>query len=160
MHRHVGGRLAVAVVTLTLVTLASVTQVEAVNPVMPGDPGGGMICKSCGTNVNVQQTSGTATSGYANSNGDGTANVGMAYSTPNDGTTYSGTSSIVVTDQNGSIVENLTGGITDAGNGTQMSTGQPGLTAPLGGSISIRINESNGIGGSFSASWNLRNFRP
>lgn len=153
-------RAASAVLAFAIMALASASLAGAVEQVATGDPGGTMMCKNCGPNVNVQTKSGTATGGYANANGDGTTNIGMGYTTPNDGTTYTGTSSIVVTDGDGNLYDNVTAGVTDNGNGVQMFSGLDNIYMPPGGSISITVKESNGNGGSFTATWNLRNYKP
>jgi hypothetical protein len=162
MSLHFSGRSAAGIVSLCLVLILSASLAEAVPPqqISPGDIGGGTLCKSCGPNVNVQQKSGTATGGYANQNSNGSTNVGMGYATPNDGTAYSGTASIIVTDIDGNLVTNFTSSISDYGNGVQMFTGLDGTHVPIGGSISIRVSEGNWNGASFSAGWDLQNFQP
>jgi hypothetical protein len=153
-----GGRLPAAVVSICLVGSAALPA-RAIDMVLTGDPGGSMTCYNCGAN-NRTQKSGSAVSGYADGNDDGTANAGMGYTTPNDGTTYSGTLSIVTTASDGTLLSNFTGGLTDVGMGTIVFAGYDGVSLPVGGSVSVSVSESNGLGGSFNASWSLRNFHP
>jgi len=161
MKEQIGRRAASALIAFALMTFGSITFAGAVQQVSTGSDDGSLMCKSCGPNVNVQSKSGTATGGYANGNPDGTAtNVGMGYTTPNDGTAYSGSASIVVTGDDGTIWENVTSSISDNGNGMQMFTGLDNIYVPVGGSISIRVSEANWLGNSFTASWNLRNYKP
>ena len=161
MNEQIGRRATSALIAFALMAFASITIAGAVEQVTTGSTDGTLMCKSCGPNVNVQSKSGTATGGYANGNPDGTAtNVGMGYTTPDDGTVYSGTASIVVTGDDGTIWENVTSGVTDTGNGLQMFTGLDNIYVPVGGSISIRVSETNWLGASFAATWNLRNYKP
>lgn len=161
MKEQIGRRATSALMAFALMTFASITIAGAVEQVATGSGDGSSMCKSCGPNVNVQSKSGTATGGYANGNPDGTAtDVGMGYTTPNDGTVYYGTASIVVTGGDGTIWENPTSGISDTGNGIHMFTELDNIYVPVGGSISISVSEGNWLGNRFTASWNLRNYKP
>jgi hypothetical protein len=131
----------------------------AVTQVTTGDPGGSMLCYNCGAN-NRTQKSGNATDGYIEDNGDGTQDAMMGYTTPSDGSEYSGTISVVVSDADGNLVNNSTQNVSDFGNGTIMYEGQQGLNIPIGGSVSISVSETNSSGRGFTAGWSLRNYRP
>ena len=99
MTNILGGRIAPAV-SLCLLVVLSAGPAGAVNPVVPadGDPGQ-MICANC--KPNTQTFTGNATGGSVLPNGDGSSNAEMAYSVPNDGSTYSGTSQVIIKDANG-----------------------------------------------------------
>jgi hypothetical protein len=86
--------------------------------------------------------------------------MNISYGTPSDGTTYSGTIMILVVNADGTVTVN-TFTISDVGNGQSgYASAFNDAMIPTGGSASITINESNGAGGSFSAGWVVRNFRP
>jgi hypothetical protein len=163
MKDHVSRRAATALLAFAMTVFASITFAGAVQQVQPGDGdgGGSMMCKNCGPNYNVQTKSGTATGGYANTYTDGESDLGMYYTTPNDGSTYSGTQSIVVTDVQGDLLYNYTASFTNPGDGGQYVSGLSGLPyLPTGSSISVSVTGSNSNGTSFSATWNLRNYHP
>ena len=151
-------RIATVAVAFALLVLVPASIANAYQPVAGYDENGAMSCKSCGPNR--QQTSGTATSGSAQQNSDGTSNVSMTYGQPGDGTTYSGTMSIVTTDDQGNLVVNITQGMTWDGSGGFVVSGWDHITAPVGGSISIQVNGTNSRGNSFSAGWTLQNYQP
>ena len=50
--------------------------------------------------------------------------------------------------------------VTDYGSGQTMTVGYRAMNIPVGGSVLIRLNESNGFGSSFTAGFRLRNFQP
>lgn len=152
-------RIATVAVSFALLVLGPASIATAgVQPVNAADEGGSMSCHSCGPNR--QQQSGTATGGSAQQNPDGTSNVSMTYGQPGDGTTYTGTMSIVTTDADGNLVVNITQGMTWDGSGGFAVSGWDHITAPIGGSISIRVNGTNARGGSFSAGWTLQDYQP
>jgi hypothetical protein len=155
----VSARFAAALASLCLIVPAVIAPAGAtyVTPVIP-DPGGG--CQVCGQNQNQNQqtTSGNATGGYATDAGNGYSDVGMNYTTPNNGSAYSGNISIVVQDSNGNVLYNYQGSISDVGNGGTMSTGLNGVYVPNGGSVSIYLSQTNSGGQSFQAGWGIRNF--
>jgi hypothetical protein len=92
------GRLATALISLSLLLAVSSGAAVAINQVMPGDgDNGGMICANCGP-PNRATTTGNATGGSVTNNGNGTQNTSMSYAPPNDGTVYTGTVSITVND--------------------------------------------------------------
>lgn len=159
MAIHARSRLAAALASLCLIVTVPAAA-GAVNQVMPGDPGGGMICNNCGANKNATSQTGNATGGSVQSNGNGNANVSMSYATPNDGSNYAGSVSIIVQDANGNYLYNYSGGITDNGNGGTMYTGLDDIYVPVGATISIYLSETNSAGRSFNAGWGLRNYRP
>lgn len=152
------GHLQVALVSVFLIASIGVPA-SAVTQVQTADPGGNLLCYNCG-NTNRTQKSGTAVSGWVDPNTDGTANTGMGYVVPNDGTEYSGQMSVVVTADDGSLVGNYTNDVADFGDGSILYEGLDGIYIPIGGSVSISITESNATGRSFSAGWALRNYRP
>jgi hypothetical protein len=151
------GRLATAMVSLSLLLAVNVATADAINQVMPGD-NGGMICANCGP-PNRATTTGNATGGTVTNNGNGTQNTSMSYVPPNDGTVYTGTVSITVNDANGNNLYSYTGTITDQGNGVTMYTGLDGIYIPPGANIFISVSEGNWIT-TFKASWHLQNYQP
>lgn len=130
-------------------------------PVQTADPDGGMTYHAGATPPNTTSKDGNATAGSVEQNSDGkTADANMYYTTPNDGSTYSGSYTVTSYDQNGTQIAQAYRGVTDSGNGGQMVVGYNAITLPPGGMILIRLNESNGRGGSFTAGFRLRNFQP
>ncbi|MDP9106196.1 MAG: hypothetical protein M3N49_09705 [Candidatus Eremiobacteraeota bacterium] len=150
-------RFAVALVSFCLALGPSV--VLAAIPVATGDPGGGWMGGGHG-NANTTTTSGNATGGNVSANGDGTASATMNYTTPNDGSTYSGQYTVTSYDANGYQVAQASSTVTDSGNGGTMLVGYDAITVPTGGSVLIRLYESDGSGNTFSAGFRLTNFKP
>jgi len=113
------------------------------------------------TPPNTTSKDGNATGGSVQQNSDGkTADANMYYTTPNDGSAYSGSYTVTSYDQNGTQIARAYSTVTDSGNGGQMVVGYNAITLPPGGMILIRLNESNGRGASFTAGSRLRNFQP
>jgi hypothetical protein len=83
----------------------------------------------------------------------------MYYTTPNDGSTYSGSYTVTSYDQNGTQIAQAYTTVTDSGNGG-LVVGYNAITLRPGGMILIRLNASNGSGASFTAGFRLRNFQP
>ena len=104
------------------------------------------------TPPNTTTTDGTATGGYVTQNADGTtADANMTYTTPTDGSTYTGNYTVTSYDSNGVQIAQASSGVTDYGTGSQMVVGYGAITLPAGGMILIRLTESNGSGKSFTA---------
>jgi hypothetical protein len=153
-------RVAVALGSLFLALTASVA-IATPLPVDTADIGGGVTYNPGATPPNATTKDGTATGGSVAQNADGkTADANMFYTTPNDGSTYTGTYTVISYDENGTQIAQATSGVTDYGNGAQMVVGYGAITLPRGGMILIRLTESNGRGGSFTAAFRLRNFQP
>lgn len=150
-------RFAVALVSFCLAMGVSIA--SAAQPVAPGDPGGGWMGGGHG-NANTTTTSGNATGGSVSQNSDGTSSANMTYNTPNDGSSYSGNYTVTSYDQNGNQVARASSTLSDTGNGGQMVVGYGAMNVPVGGSVLIRLYESDGQGNTFSAGFRLTNFEP
>jgi hypothetical protein len=151
-------RFAVALVSLCLAFGASAA--SASNPVLPADPGGGWLGGGHGTPANQTTKDGNATGGNVSQNADGTSSATMNYTTPNDGSTYTGSYTVTSYDSNGTQVAQASSGVTDTGNGAPMLVGYDAINIPVGGSVLIRLNESDGRGHSFTAGFRMNNFQP
>lgn len=129
--------------------------------VQTADPDGGVTYHAGATPPNTTTTDGTATGGSVQQNSDGTtADANMYYTSPSDGSTYTGTGTVTSYDQNGVQIAQATQTITVSGNGGTYVTGYGAITLPVGGTILIRVNASNGNGAFFTAGFRLRNFQP
>lgn len=151
------GRIAAALVSLCLALGASVA--SASQPVLPGDSGGGWLVGGHGT-PNQKSKDGNATGGSVSQNSNGSSSATMTYTTPNDGSNWSGSYTVTAYDADGNQVAQAMSTVTDTGNGVQMLVGYDEMNVPVGGSVLIRLNESNGRGGWFTAGFRLINFQP
>lgn len=159
---NVGGSRVAAVSAALCLTLVGFNAApSSANLVIPANPGTGTgalgPCQGC----NQEQTSGTAVSGSASNNPDGSGSqMDITYGTPNDGTMYSGTLMTQVVNDDGTVTVN-TFPIADFGNGEYGgATAYNDSFIPTGGTASITINESNSEGRSFTAGWVIRNYHP
>jgi hypothetical protein len=150
-------RVTAALVSLCLAFSASMA--SASQPVLPGDPGGGWMGGGHGT-PNQTSKDGNATGGSVSQNSDGSSSATMNYTTPNDGSNYSGTYTATSYDADGNQVAQVTSSVSDTGNGGQMLVGYDAMNVPIGGAVLIRLNESNGHGGWFTAGFRMSNFQP
>ena len=152
-------RLAAGLASLFLEVVSSAA--IAATPVTTADPEGGVTYNAGATPPNTVTTDGTTTGGSVQQNSDGTtADANMYYTSPSDGSTYTGTGTVTSYDQNGVQIAQATQTVTVSGNGGTWVTGYAAITLPVGGSILIRVNASNGCGGFFTAGFRLRNFQP
>ncbi len=155
---NAGGRFAVASLSICLVLLATASPTYAINQVTIVNPDGGGMCVSCGQNQ-TSTTTGTATSGTAGNNSDGSGSTyDMNYNIPNDGQYYSGQLMTQVVLANGTVSVQ-TWSFDQWGNGVAgYATGWNSATIPLGGSASISISASTSSGTTFSAGFRVDNF--
>src|ERR1700738_2295238 len=105
-------RVAAALVSVCVAFGSSIA--SAAQPVAPADPLGGWSIGGHG-NPNKTTTDGNATGGNVQLNADGKSAATMNYTTPSDGSSYSGSYTVISYDANGTEVARAFSTVSDFG---------------------------------------------